>query len=411
MTKKENNSDKKQSKTANFIDRRTALKALSALAAGVATGFPQIAAAEENIANDETQKRGKVRMIATEEAFVIPEIAGELKKLVLRGGTSLDLKLLNTIYNSPSPTPEQLKEAADPNKRDAQSRVLLPKLLDIGAGRIAEMDASGVDLQLLSLAMPGVQMFEKDKAVALAALANDRMKEAIDRHPKRFAGLAAFAPQDPKAAAVEMERAVNKLKLNGFLVNSHTENQYLDDPKFYPILEAAEALEAPLYIHPRSPSDGMAQPFADYRIEGAIWGYGAETGTHALRLMLSGALDRFPRLKIVLGHMGEALPFWMWRLDFMGAPGGRAGRFNKLKPSEYFRRNFAITTSGVEDPLALRFCIDKIGIDSIMWAIDHPFQPTAAAVSFLEKATLTDQERSLVAHGNAERMFKIKSVE
>jgi len=282
-------------------------------------------------------------------------------------------------------------------------------LLDIGDGRLAEMDASGVDMHLLSLAMPGVQMFEKDKAVAFAQLANDRLKETVHRYPKRFAGLAAFAPQEPKAAAKEMERAINKLKLNGFLVNSHTLNRYLDEPEFYPILEAAEALDAPLYIHPRAPSDGMAAPFADYRIEGAIWGYGAETGVHALRLMLSGVLDRFPRLKIVLGHMGEALPFWMWRLDFMGAPGGRAGRFNKLKPSEYFKRNFAITTSGVEDPLALRFCIDKLGVDNIMWAIDYPFQPTAPAVAFLENATLSEQERKQIAHGNAERIFKIKA--
>lgn len=406
MSKQKHLENQHQSEKNSFIDRRTALLGLSAIAAGAVVGFGQTSSSDDF---KKTQKRGKVRIIATEEAFVIPEIADELRALVQRGGANLDLKLLDTIYNSPPPTAEQLKAAANPANRDAQSRVLLPKLLDIGDGRLAEMDANGVDMHLLSLAMPGVQMFDADKAVALAKLSNDRLRETIDRHPKRFAGLAAFAPQDPKAAAKEMERAIKTLKLNGFLVNSHTMNSYLDDPKFYPILEAAEALDAPLYIHPRAPSDGMAMPFADYRIEGAIWGYGAETGTHALRLMLSGALDRFPKLKIVLGHMGEALPFWMWRLDFMGAPGGRAGRFNKLKPSEYFRRNFAITTSGVEDPLALRFCIDKLGIESIMWAIDYPFQPTAPAVAFLENATLSEQERKLIAHGNAEQIFKIKT--
>jgi 5-carboxyvanillate decarboxylase len=401
---------KKQTDKTNAIDRRTALFGVSALAVSALAGFFQTASADDDSNQADRLRTGaKVRTIATEEAFVIPEIADELRALVKRGGTNLDLKLLDTIYNSPPPTDEQLKAATNPANRDAQSRVLLPKLLDIGAGRIAEMDARGVDVHLLSLAMPGVQMFETDKAVAFAKLSNDRLKEAIDRHPKRFAGLAAFAPQDPKAAAKEMERAINTLKLNGFLVNSHTMNRYLDEPQFYPILEAAEALGAPLYIHPRSPSDGMAAPFNDYRVEGAIWGYGAETGVHALRLMLSGALDRFPRLKIVLGHMGEALPFWMWRLDFMGTPGGRAGRFNKLKPSEYFKRNFAITTSGVEDPLALRFCIEKLGVESVMWAIDYPFQPTAPAVAFLENATLSDAERKLVAHGNAERIFKIKN--
>ena len=242
----------------------------------------------------------------------------------------------------------------------------------------------------------------------MTRLVNDRLSEAVRRYPKRFAGLATFAPQDPAASAKEMERAINTLKLNGFLINSHTENAYLDDPRFYPILEVAEALDAPIYIHPRAPSDGMAAPFRDYRLEGSIWGYAVEAGTHALRLMLSGVLDRFPRLRIVLGHMGEALPFWMWRLDFMGAPGGRAGRYNKLKPSEYLKRNFAITTSGVEDPLALRFSIDKLGVDNIMWAIDYPYQPTAPAVAFIETASLSDEERQKVASRNAQRIFKIK---
>jgi predicted TIM-barrel fold metal-dependent hydrolase len=272
------------------------------------------------------------------------------------------------------------------------------------------MDSNNVDMHILSLAMPGVQIFERGKATELAQLSNDRLSEAVRRHPERFAGLASFGPQDPNAAAKEMGRAINTLKLNGFIVNSHTENAYLDQPQFWPILEAAEALGAPLYIHPRAPSDGMAAPFRDYRLEGAVWGYGLETSTHILRLIFSGVLDRFPKLQVIIGHMGEALPFWLWRLDFMGAPGARAGRKNALKPSEYFQRNITITTSGVEDPLALRYCIDKIGIDRIMWAIDYPFQPTAPAVSFLESATLSDSERAKIAHGNAERIFKIKPV-
>jgi predicted TIM-barrel fold metal-dependent hydrolase len=204
-----------------------------------------------------------------------------------------------------------------------------------------------------------------------------------------------------------MERAINTLKLNGFLVNSHTQNVYLDDSRCWPILEAAEALGAPLYIHPRAPSDGMAAPFRDYRMEGAIWGYAVEASTHALRLMLSGVLDRFPRLRIVLGHMGEALPFWLGRLDLMAAPGSRPALRNKLKPSEYIQRNFAITTSGFQDPQVLRFCIDKVGLDRIMWAIDYPFQPTAPAVKFIESATLSDQERAQIAFQNAQRIFRI----
>ena len=144
-------------------------------------------------------------------------------------------------------------------------------------------------------------------------------------------------------------------------------------------------------------------------MEGSIWGYGMETGTHAVRLMLSGVLDRFPRLRIVLGHMGEALPFWLWRLDYMASPGSRADLRNQLKASEYFRRNFAITTSGLEDPVVLRLCVDKIGIDNVMWAIDYPYQPTAPAVAFLESAPLSTADRERIAHGNAERIFGIRA--
>lgn len=391
------------------VNRRTALAQLTALA-GAAT-WPGLSKATTSSPDGNIPLANKkpVRKIATEEAFMIPEVASAVRNIVRSGGPNLDIKLLKTVFDSPDATPSADPSQAPPpvSNRDAGAKLLLPKLLDLDAGRLADMDASGVDVHVLSLSLPGVQLFEADPAVHLATLSNDRLSEAIRHHPTRFTGLACFAPQNPGQAAKEMERSISKLKLNGFLVNSHTANGYLDEQRFWPILEAAEALGAPLYLHPRAPSDGMAGPFQDYRLEGAIWGYGMEAGTHALRLMLSGVLDRFPRLKIVLGHMGEALPFWMWRLDFMAAPGARAGRGNQLKPSEYFKRNFSITTSGVEDPLALRFCIDKLGIDSIMWAIDYPFQPTGPAVSFIDSAPLSDDERAKIAHLNAERIFKI----
>lgn len=401
------------------IDRRTALARMSLLAAAAA--LPGLGAAAQGDPQAEkgsqpAERGTRLRKIATEEAFTIPEMVEPMREVLRRGGSSLDLTLLATIYGEASGAPPQTQPTVQApsgtgkasSNRDALARLLLPKLLDLDAARLADMDANGVDMQLLSLSMPGVQILEPGTAAALARVANDRLSEAVRRHPTRFAGLASFAPQHAHAAAKEMERAINTLKLNGFIVNSHTDNTYLDDPRYWPILEAAEALGAPLYIHPRAPSDGMAVPFRDYRMEGAVWGYGIETSTHIVRLMFSGVLDRFPRLRIVIGHMGEALPFWMWRLDFMGAPGARgAARKNELKPSEYFRRNFAITTSGVEDPLALRFCIDKLGIDHVMWAIDYPFQPTAPAVAFLESAQLSDEERAKVAHRNAERIFRI----
>jgi 5-carboxyvanillate decarboxylase len=385
------------------MDRRTALGILSGTVAAAAT---RTAAEEGERPLQSSSAKPRRRKIATEEAFIIPEIASAVRDVVRQGGPNLDLKLLRLIYDAPANSSANPSAAA--GSRDALARTFLPRLLDIGEGRLADMDANGVDMHVLSLTVPGVQMFEPAAAVAFARLSNDRLSDTVRRHPTRFAGLASFAPQDPPAAAKEMERAINSLKLNGFLVNSHTRNAYLDEEPFWPILEAAEALGAPLYIHPRAPSDGMAAPFRDYRMEGSIWGYGMEAGTHAVRLMLSGVLDRFPRLRIVLGHMGEALPFWLWRLDYMASPGSRADLRNQLKPGEYFRRNFAITTSGLEDPLVLRLCVDKIGIDNVMWAIDYPYQPTAPAVAFLESAPLPAADLERIAHGNAERIFGIR---
>jgi 5-carboxyvanillate decarboxylase len=393
------------------VNRRGAIARISALATGGTLW--SILSAEKVSSRPKGDdpfpaRRNRVRKIATEEAFIIPEVAAAMREIIQRGGSSLDLKLWSMIYNSASTSLPAVQTSSNPPRdRDAFARQLLPRLLDLEQLRLAEMDANGVDMHVLSLAAPGVQMLERDTAVSLARLANDRMSETIRRHPTRFAGLACFAPQNPAVAAKEMERAINTLKLNGFLVNSHTDNLYLDDQRFWPILEAAEALDSPLYIHPRAPSDGMAAPFRDYRMEGAIWGYGMETGTHAVRLMLSGVLDRFPRLRIVLGHMGEALPFWLWRLDYMASPGSRAALRNHLKPSEYMARNFVITNSGLEDGLTLRYAIEKLGIDRVMWAIDYPFQLTPASAEFIESAPLSGSEREQVAFRNAERIFRI----
>lgn len=393
------------------ISRRNALGRISSLFTGAAV-WPSLSRDTAPSAGGEVNSAAppakRVRKIATEEAFLTAEVAGAMQGVVRRGGSSLDLKLWSLIYsNASTRLPAVQTSSTAPADRDAFARQLLPRLLDLEQLRLAEMDANGVDMHLLSLASPGVQMLDRRTAVSLATLANDRLAATIRRHPTRFAGLASFAPQDPPAAAKEMERAINTLKLNGFIVNSHTDNLYLDDQRFWPILEAAESLNAPLYIHPRAPSDGMAAPFRDYRMEGAIWGYGMETGTHAVRLMLSGVLDRFPKIRIVLGHMGEALPFWLWRLDYMASPGSRAALRNKLKPSEYVRRNFAITTSGLEDPLALRLAVDKLGVDRVMWAIDYPFQLTPASVAFVDTAPLSESEREQVAYRNAERIFGI----
>ena len=336
----------------------------------------------------------KIRRIATEEAFSIPEVAAELQRLCRSTSNSIDMMLVRKIYDA----------AHSPGY---QGRFLAP-LLDIEGERLKDMDACGVDMQLLSLTAPGVQLFDADTATELAMVANDRLAEVIRRHPTRFAGLGCFAPHSPKRAVREMERCVRDLKLNGFIVNSHTNGEYLDDPKYWPVLEAAEALDRCIYIHPRGPSDGLSGPMRDYGMFSALWAYGVEVATHAVRLILSGLFDRFPRLKICLGHMGEAVHFWLWRLDFMSArsQGTEAPRL-KLAPSDYFRRNFVITTSGQESALALDFSIRQLGIDNVLWAIDYPYQPSAPAVAFMDGVAVTDAQRHQLYHGNAERVFHI----
>jgi 5-carboxyvanillate decarboxylase len=338
-----------------------------------------------------------VRKIATEEAFSIPEVAQALQQVARGPSSSLDKLLVKAIYDQQA------------GERGYGSMNFLDGLLDIEGRRLKEMDELGVDMHLLSLTAPGVQMFDADTATELAALANDRLAEVCQRHPTRFAGLASFAPHAPKRAAKEMERAIRSLKLNGFILNSHTSGEYLDDAKYWPVLEAAEALDACIYIHPRAASDGLKGPLQDYAMDSAMWGYGVEVGTHVVRMMAAGVFDRFPKLKICIGHMGEAIPFWIWRITFMNSRAQLIERApkTKLTMAEYLRRNFVVTTSGVEDPLALDFTIRKLGIDSVMWAIDYPYQPTKPALQFMDSAPVSEAERARLYHLNAERIFHI----
>lgn len=336
-----------------------------------------------------------MRKIATEEAFSIPEVAAGLTDIANAPDCgSLDYPLVRDLYG---------------DTRHSLPFDFLGALLDIGEQRLKVMDENGVDMHVLSLTAPGVQMFDTDRAVDLARVANDQLAEAVRRHPTRFAGLASFAPQHPQQAAREIERARTELGLHGLVVNSHTNDEYYDDEKFWPFFEAAEATDSAIYIHPRAPSKHLAGACRKYAMDAALWGYGIEVGTHALRLILSGLFDRFPRLRIVLGHMGEGIPFWLWRIDYMhkireGQPG-----ITKLSltPSEYFKRNFAITTSGQENPLALQYSINMIGAENVMWAIDYPYQPTTPAVQFMDDAPLSDDIKAMVYGENAARIFHL----
>jgi 5-carboxyvanillate decarboxylase len=334
------------------------------------------------------------RRIATEEAFSIPEVFAALQDwLAAAGPDEPDHDFLSFLFGQDLPGLQRVRR----------------QLIDLEDERLQIMDGSGVDMHLLSLTAPGVQTLADDQAVSLARQVNDRLAGVISRHPDRFAGLAAIAPQAPAHAAAEIRRAIGDLKLNGVVINSHTRNEYLDDEKFWPIFAAAEDLGAPIYIHPRSPSAQMAQPYKRFGLETGIYGFQAETGLHAIRLICSGVFDRFPKLQIVLGHLGEGIPFWLWRVDYMHPVRSSHNTRPKLEltPSEYFKRNFMITTSGMNWHPALRFCIEAVGADNIMWAIDYPYQLTAGAVEFMNAAPIADDDKQKIFHRNAERVFRI----
>jgi 5-carboxyvanillate decarboxylase len=329
------------------------------------------------------------RRIATEETFAIPEYL-EAAEALVRKNPDIEPGWLNYVSGE-LPFYD----------------MVLKRLVDLDDGRLEIMDAAGVDMAVLSLWNPGVQMFGAEQGVELARLSNDRLAAAIERHPTRYAGLAAVAPQAPEAAAQEIDRAIKSLGLNGVLINSHTNNEFLDDQKFWPIFEALVANDTPLYIHPRQAPRQMAEAFTDYSMERALWGYAMETSTHAIRLIMAGVFDQFPDLKIILGHMGEGLPFWMHRLDTIGGLPTTQVDIQR-KPSEYIRDNFTITTSGMSWEPVLKFSLEVLGTDKVMFAVDYPFGSYDRDTAWLDGVDIPDADKAAIYSGNAERVFGIK---
>jgi 2,3-dihydroxybenzoate decarboxylase/5-carboxyvanillate decarboxylase len=334
-----------------------------------------------------TEDAAPIRRIATEEAFSIPEQYEAIRALATAGSDEPDLAMWRHFLGNSRPA-------------------FVDNLMDVDRQRLRTMDELGVGMQLLSLTSPGVQMFEAGLAAEIAETANDRLAETKARHPGRYAGLASFAPQDPKRAAREMERAITKLGLNGFVLNSHTNGEYLDEPKFRPILETAAGLGAAIYIHPRVPPKPIADFAVKYALESGHWGFQSDAALHLLRIMYSKAFDDFPNLRIVLGHMGEGLPYWLWRLDYWHRNGGRRPPLKKL-PSDYIRENVTITTSGMDWAPTLKFCLEVLGPDNIMFAIDYPYQEAHLSVEFMDTVDIPEDVRAKIYHGNAERIFRI----
>jgi len=334
-----------------------------------------------------------MKRIAIEEAFVTPEISEEWKKVLGSKNVEPGFREMGKTIHGDNPG----------------TQMVHARLLDLGAGRIAHMDATGIAVQVLSLTAPGVQVFDAITGAALAKQANDRLAEAVRNYPTRFAGLAAIAPQHPESAAREMERVISNLNLKGSIINSHTMGEYLDDPKYWAIFEAAESLGAPIYLHPREPAPGMVQPYLDYGLYFAGWGFAAEGGLHAMRLIMGGVFDRFPKLKIILGHMGEGIPFWLQRIDNRYLLQVRIGAVNKMPrlPSEYFKDNFVITTSGVTHHGVLKLMLEVLGPERILFAADHPYESTEEAVTFMDTAPLTEEDRKKIYEQNATKLLKL----
>ncbi len=335
--------------------------------------------------------------IAAEEAFATPDLL-ERYRALLRGGGALDPGFLSLWGHYAGASP--------------QATALVSRIQDLGSQRIRDMDESGIAKQVLSLTAPGVQIFDRETATALARSSNDQLAEGIRTHPERFAGLAAIAPQDPACAARELERGIRSLGLKGAIVNSHTRGEYLDDQKFWEIFEAAEALRVPVYLHPTTPSAAMIGPFVESGLAGAIYGFAVETGLHMLRIVTSGVFDRFPALQIGVGHLGEALPYWFFRVDFMHAAmvaNGRHPRIRKLqkKPSDYFKENFFYTTSGMAWQPVIQFAQSVLGTDRVLYAMDYPYQYVPEEVQVTDNLPISDADKKKFYQSNAERIFAL----
>jgi uncharacterized protein len=283
---------------------------------------------------------------------------------------------------------------------------LLDRLLDLGRGRIEGMDAAGVDVAVVSLTAPGIDHFAPAVGTSLARRVNDELAAAISEYPDRLRGFAALCPKDSDAAAAELERAVKELGFRGWKCHSNFGDSYIDEERYWPILAKAEQLGVPIYLHPVAPLIPQLRTYG-LALAGAAFGFGIETATAMMRLILSGAFDAFPRLKIILGHYGEGLPFLMQRIDHpfvrphLRASDPEVVPTLRRVPSDYLRDNMLVTTSGNYLPAAFACTREVLGMDKIMLGTDYPYEEMDECMSFLEGLQMSTDERALLYHENA----------
>jgi predicted TIM-barrel fold metal-dependent hydrolase len=279
------------------------------------------------------------------------------------------------------------------------------RLSDMGELRIREMDEAGIDLQVMSETAPATQSLDPESAVRLARRSNDFLHAAVRAHPDRFAGFATLPTPDPAAAADELERAVTRLGFKGAMIMGLTHGRFLDEKDFWPIFERAAALDVPIYIHPGPPHRAVVEAYyKDFPdLVGAPLAFTVETLTHAVRLIVRGVFDAYPGLKIIVGHLGEALPFLLWRID------NTLARHTKLARafSDYARQHFYVTTSGAFSNTALQCTIAELGVEKILFAVDWPFMPNVPGRKFMDAAPISGSDRALIFGGNARKLLKL----
>jgi uncharacterized protein len=310
----------------------------------------------------------------------------------------------------------QIKEQADAVRAHPEVAAgldrLIDQLCDIGEGRIANMDAAGIDVQVLSLTAPGVEQLDAAEAVQFARLTNDTLADAIHRHPDRLAGFAALPTAEPDAAAEELRRTAAMSGFKGALINGHSRGRYLDDMFFWPILECAEALQMPLYLHPTPPPQAVIKSMyaGNYSagvaagLATAAWGWHIDTAIHLIRLILSGAFDQFPGLQLVIGHLGETLPFMLPRLE-RALPTELTHLDRRV--SAYLRENVHYTFSGFNWTPAFLDLLLQVGVDRIMFSTDYPYASMTEARTFLDQLPVSPADKERIAHGNAEQLLRL----
>jgi len=300
----------------------------------------------------------------------------------------------------------------EPNIWEPHGLEIEERLLALGEDRLRNMDRAGIDMQVLSLSTPGCEQFSPADGTALSKKTNEALSEVINKYPDRFIGLAALAPQSPEEAAGELERAVSELGLKGAKINSHIRGSYLDDKKYWPVFEAAERLDVPVFLHPNTPGPAAIKLYEDYgfALAGPTWGFAAEASLHVMRLIYSGVFDKYPNLKIILGHLGEGLIFWIYRVDFSFKKPWMEEEVRpiiKKAPSEYIRNNFFVNNSGMYSIPAFMSVFLELGADHIMFAADYPYENSEEAARFIEQVPVSDTDKEKIQHGVAEKLFKL----